>query len=117
MTIEHAAASDRAQHLGDDVGQELAAREPAAGPEPDRDRRIEVAARDVPDGVGHRQHGQAEGQRDAEEADAQLGKRRRQHRAAAPAEDQPERPDELRPVLSHGLLLSQGDTSTRTGAA
>ena len=31
---------------------------------------IQMAARDVPDGEGHRQHRQAEGERDAEEADA-----------------------------------------------
>src|SRR4029078_11685287 len=46
---------------------------------------------DVPNGVGHRQHGQAEGQRDALEADLGAGV----DRGATAAEDEPEGPEEL----------------------
>ena len=33
-----------------------------------------MTARDMADGIGHGQHGQAEGERDTEQADADLGK-------------------------------------------
>ena len=67
-------AIDRADHLRDDIGADVLRREAPAGGKPDRHGRVEVAARDVADGVGHRQHRQAEGERDAEEPDADLGK-------------------------------------------
>ena len=57
----------------------------------DRDRGVEVSAGDVADGIGHGDHGEAEGQRDADQTDADLGKRGRQHGAAATTEHQPER--------------------------
>ena len=46
-----------------------------------------------PIGIGHRQDGQAERERDAGEADAETGKRRGENGAAAAAEDEPERAD------------------------
>jgi hypothetical protein len=49
------------------------------------------------EGIGHGQHGEAERQRDAEKADADLRKGRREHGASAAAEDQPERAQELGP--------------------
>src|SRR5271166_1554264 len=46
--------------------------------------------------VGHRQHGQAEGERDAEEPDPERGRKYRgQHGAAAAGEGQPECAEEL----------------------
>ena len=48
-----------------------------------------MASGDMADGEGHGQDRKTEGQRHADEADANRGKSRRQHRAAAPAEDQP----------------------------
>ena len=51
-------------------GEHVLAGEPAAGGEPDGDRGVDVRAGDVADGVGHGEHGEAEGQRDAVEADS-----------------------------------------------
>jgi hypothetical protein len=58
---------------------------------------------DVADRVGHREHGEPERERHAEQADADVREGGRQHRAAAAAEDEPERADELR-----GASLGQG---------
>jgi hypothetical protein len=43
------------------------------GKQANRDRRIEMPARDVTDRIGHRHDGQAEGQRHADQANADLG--------------------------------------------
>ena len=65
-----------------------------------------MAARDMADRVGHGQHGQAEGQRHADEADAELGKGRGQHGRAAAAENQPGRADEFgRKLARHCIAL------------
>src|SRR5262249_11427955 len=77
--------------LRHDVGRDVLPVEPLAERQPDRDRGVEVAARDVADGVGHRQHRQAEGQGDAVEADLGPGIDRR----ATSTEHQPEGPEEL----------------------
>jgi hypothetical protein len=58
------------------------------------------------DGVGHCQHGQAEGKRDAMQTDAYVRKRGSEHGAAATTENEPERSKELRTVLSHLPLPS-----------
>jgi hypothetical protein len=60
-----------------------------------------VAAGDVTEGECAAQHGQAGGEGDSEEADAQLDlflgqEQRCQHRSATNAEDQPKRAEELR---------------------
>ena len=59
-----------------------------------------MATGNVADGVRHGQHGQTERKSDPQESDAQVGKCRRQHGAAASPENQPERSDEFR----HGPL-------------
>ena len=46
-------------------------------------------------GVGHRQHGQAEGQGHADEGDAEPRKPGGQHGTAAAAQDEPEGADKL----------------------
>jgi hypothetical protein len=63
------------------VGKDVGRGEAAARPQADRDRRVEVAAGNVPDRVGHGEHAQAEGERDAEKPDAELGEGRREHGA------------------------------------
>ena len=104
--IQHAGAGDGSGDLGDHVPEDVAPPESPAGPEPDGDRGVEVTARDRPERVGARQDGQAEGERHADEPDAQGRKRRGQHRAAASAENEPERSEELAGELGeHGLLL------------
>ena len=54
-----------------------------------------MPARHMADRIGHGQHGQAEGERDAEKADPEIGKPGGEHGSAAPAEHQPERSEEL----------------------
>ncbi len=76
-------------------GSSCDGREAPAGPEPDRHRRVEVTARDRAERVGAGQHRQAERERHADEADAEFRERGRQHRAAAAAEHQPERAEQL----------------------
>ena len=66
--IQHAARHEGASHLREDVGRQLRGRESPAGPEARRHRRVQVAPRDVPDGIGHRQHRQPERERHAERA-------------------------------------------------
>jgi hypothetical protein len=73
-----------------DVRAQVLAVEALGHEQADRHRRVEVTARDVADGVGHRHHGQAERQRDAEQA---AGLAAGQDRRAAPADHQPGRPD------------------------
>jgi len=82
--------------LRDDVGQRLAGLEAPAEQQADRDGGIEVAAGDVPKGVGHRQNGQADGQSHSEQSDPDAGELRGQHCAATATRDQSERADELR---------------------
>ena len=114
--IENRRARDAADDLGDDVGNHLRFRMPSADDQPDGDRRIEVAAGDVADGVGHGQHREAEGERDTDEADAQADggladpryETRREDRAAAAAEDEPEGAEELGgQFVSHGGCLTR----------
>src|SRR6516162_10209059 len=54
-----------------------------------------MAARDVTDGVSHRQHGQPEREGDTQKADPQVWKARSQDRGAAAAEYQPKGAKEL----------------------
>ena len=54
-----------------------------------------MAARDVPDGVGHRQHREPEGQRDTRESDVQTRKCSRQ-----PALPQPPKTSQKVPIDS-----------------
>ena len=71
--IEHQHGDNRAGQLSEDIGQQLAGRSAAAGKQADRNRRVEMSARDVADRIGHRHDGQAEGQRHADQANANFG--------------------------------------------
>src|SRR5262245_43482628 len=62
-----------------------------------------MAAGNVPDGKRHREHSQAEGEGHSKQPDADAWERGRQNSAAASAEDQPERSDELRRIHSHDI--------------
>src|SRR4051812_7962867 len=88
--VEHATRRHRADHLADDIRQYVAGWNTPAREATQRHRRIEMGAGNVPDGVRHRQHGEAEGQGYTGEADAQFGKGRGEHRASATTENQPE---------------------------
>ena len=93
--IQQRRGGNRADHLRDHIGQDLSGRKTAAGGEADGDGGIEMAAGNMADGIGHRHDAQPERQRHADQSDADLRKRRGDHRAAAARESQPERPDRL----------------------
>src|SRR6266404_3352132 len=112
--VEHAACNDSADDLRPDVRSELTSRETTTSPKADRDRWVEVAARDMADGVCHGQHGQTERERDAMQTNADVRKCRSQNRAPAPAKNKPKRPEKLRAVLFHFFLLSTAVTNCRS---
>ena len=71
---QHGRGDDRGHHLDHEVGRHLAPREAPPDRQPDGHRRVEVAAGDVPDGVGHHQHAEPEGERHAEQPMPTVGK-------------------------------------------
>jgi hypothetical protein len=75
----------------DDVAGNLGPGEAPGAGETDGDRRVEVAARDVAEGVGTRDDRQAEGKGDADEADLLA----REDSRAAAAEDEDEGAERL----------------------
>src|SRR6476620_7947014 len=106
--VEYGARNDSTENLRHDVGRELASRETTTSPKADRDRWVEVATRDMADGICHGQHGQTERERNAHQTNADVRKRRSKNRAPAPAKNKPERPEQLRAVLFHFFLLIAG---------
>ena len=95
-----ACARDGSEDLGHHVPGDMASREAAGGGETHRHRRVEVATRDVADGKGHGQHGEAKSKRNAEQPDADAGKRRREYGTPAASQHEPSRAQELRRPLS-----------------
>jgi hypothetical protein len=85
---------------------------PAAGPQADGHRRVEVAAGDVADRIGHGQHGEPESQGDTDEADPDVRERGGEDGATATAEDQPESAEKL-----GAELLSKGHLSLQESVA
>src|SRR5690606_1873531 len=82
--------------------------------------RIDVAARDGPDGIAHGQQGQAKGQGHAGKAYAQFRVGRGKDRAAAAAKNQPESPKKFRTATfrqSHGRLPSSVQRRTNSRQA
>jgi hypothetical protein len=61
--------------LSRDIRPKVDSWEPARDDEADGDRWIQMAAGDVPDGVRHRENGEAEGQGNTCEANSELWKR------------------------------------------
>ena len=61
--IEDTRRSCAAEHLSDDIGRRLAGLEPAGRDQAAGDRRIEMAAGDVPDRERHRQDRQTDRER------------------------------------------------------
>ena len=93
--IQQRRRRDGADHLRDDIGHDLRGRKTAAGREAHRHGGIEMATRHMTDRIGHRHDTESKGQRHPEKADADMRKRRGDHRAAASRKGQPERPDRL----------------------
>ena len=99
--IEQDRAGDAAEELRHHVAPGLAHLEPAGRDEPDRHRRVDVAARDRPDGVDHRHDGEPEGQRDRQDAERE-GRREAADRDRPAAEkDETRRAEKLRDELVH----------------
>src|SRR6202034_4498745 len=71
----------------------------------DGDGRVEMPSRNMPDRIGHRQDRQSERECDAQKADAEIGKRRRQDGRAAAAKGEPERTEELGRRSPHEVLV------------
>ena len=64
--VQHGRRQQPAQNLDHNVGEEFLCRKSTRTPQADRDGGVEVATRNVADGIGHRQDGQSEGQRHTE---------------------------------------------------
>ena len=77
--------------MGYDVGWQLGRGKFLAGYQAYGYSRVEMTSGNGANGVGHRQHSEAEREGDAHEADAQAWKRRGKHGASATAKDQPKR--------------------------
>jgi hypothetical protein len=67
MANQNVSCANSAQNLRDDIRESLCDGK-ASGGEADRDRRIEVASRYMADSIGHSKNCQAEGLRNAKEA-------------------------------------------------
>ena len=118
--VKQECGGDRSKNLCDDVRDKLAGGEASADHEPYRHRGVQMAAGDVADGIGHGQYRKAEGQRDTEQADTDIRKGRREHGAAAAAEDEPEGADEFGDEFVaevHGLLLTVRETLKKLTAS
>src|ERR1700678_4530208 len=100
--IEHHRGDDRAQNLSNPVADHVGDAHPARDIDAETDRRIDVAAGDRPDAVGHGDNGEAERARYAEKID---GRRARPHAAddRRPATEEYERegPDKFSYLLVH----------------
>src|SRR5512144_3377104 len=82
-------------HLGDPVWNDVGRRKWPAWAETQRHCRIEMAAGDVGERIGHSQEAQAEGKRDTDQSDTQFRKCSSEHGAAAAAEYEPEGAEEF----------------------
>ena len=91
--IKQRRGNDRADQLRDHVLNDVTRREAATGHQADGNRRIEMAPRYVPDGVGHGHDGKTEGQCNAKESNANVGESRSNDGTAASSKRQPERSD------------------------
>src|SRR5262245_11732235 len=72
--IKNRRGKNGARYLRYNVGCYLVRREAPPSREADCHRRVEMTPRDMADCVGHREHSEPKGGRNAEQADADLGK-------------------------------------------
>ena len=91
--VEHCRSDDTADDLGHDVGRSFLSGEAAAGNLTERDGRVQVAARNVTDGVCHGENGEAECERHAHVADTGGRNAASKHGCTAAAEYKPEGAD------------------------
>ena len=91
--VEHCRSDDTADDLRHDVGRSFLSGEAAAGNLAERDGRVQVAARNVADGVCHGEHGEAECERHAHVADTGGRDAASKHGGTAAAKHKPEGAD------------------------
>ena len=91
--VEHCRSDDTADDLCHDVGRSFLSGEAAAGNLAERDGRVQVATRNVADGVCHGEHGEAECERHAHVADTGGRNAASEHSSAAAAKHKPEGAD------------------------
>src|SRR6478735_2787220 len=84
--VQNCRRYDCSSDLRSHVGRYVLCWEATSGGQPERDSWIEMASRDVPDGIRHGEYRQAEGSGPAEKSNANLRKSGCDDRAAAPAE-------------------------------
>src|SRR6516162_2869052 len=88
--VQHRSTDDRTDHLRYHVGKDEAGRKSTSTRQSNSYCRIEVAPRNVSDGIGHREHCKTESEGHAEQSNTDMGKSSRDHRTAATAKCQPE---------------------------
>ena len=104
--IEHERADDRARDLRDPIGDHVRNAHTARDHHAEAHRRIDVAAGDRSDRVGHGDDREAEGARDAQEIDrGWAASHAPDHRRAATEKHQRERPDKFSQSLVHFAFL------------
>ena len=91
--VEKRCCDDAADDLGDDVGRSFLSREAAAGNLTERDSRVQVAARNVTDGVCHGEHRKAKRERHAHVTDTGGRNAACEHSCTAAAKHKPEGAD------------------------
>lgn len=91
--VEHGRSDNAANDLCHDVGRSFLSGEAAAGNLTERDGRVQVAARNVADGVCHGEHGEAECERHAHVADTGGRNAASEHGCTAAAKHKPEGAD------------------------
>src|SRR6185369_2704812 len=94
--IKNSGPGNRTHNRHEDVRENIFGGKAPGCENANRHSRIKVPAGDMAHRIGHRQDGKAKGEGDAEQPDSDLRKRRRQHRAATTAEDEPEGSKEFR---------------------
>lgn len=88
--VEHCRSDNAANDLGHDVGRSFLSGEAAAGNLAERDGRVQVAARNVTDGVGHGKHRKAKRERHAHVTDTGGRDAACEHSCTAAAKHKPE---------------------------
>ena len=106
-SVKRARGEDGAEQLGDNVGRQFAGREALCDDQADRDGGVEMAAGDVADGECHGKHGEAEGECDPGESDAEPRVRGREDSCAAASKDQPESSEQF---CDHAFVQRHGRT-------
>src|SRR6185503_2656732 len=105
--VKHPRSRACPQNLSEDIGDQLFRWKPAPDNNTEGHSRIQVASRNMADGVSHRQDREAKRQGNSCETDAKTRISRGQNRTATSAEHQPECSEEFRnrPCAKiHGLL-------------